>query len=659
MTPDFSRLTGIAVAAVLTVHIGAALAQPGTSSGRVTMGNLVTENVPPVPAGLAQRLQQYANTRSAGIADWSPDGKSLLITTRFGEAAQLHRVDQPMGARRQLTYFDEPIPTGAFAADGQSLLLIRDVGGSEDYQIYVLDLNTGAARVVSDGTARHSMPILSADRKMLAFSSNRRNGRDMDVYVADAAAPEQARMIHSAGGSWQPEAWSPAGEKLAITQSISVAESRIVIIDIATGSAQEIPTASGKAALGEPTFGTDAGTLFYTSDDGSDFTQLRLRDLRTGKDRVLTADVPWDVARLTVSRDGKRLVYVINEDGIDRLRLLDTKSLKPLPAPAIPDGQVTGLRFSPDGDRLAIGVTTATAPSDVYVYALKGKALTRWTESEVGGLNPARFVAAETVRYPSFDAVDGKPRQIPALVYTPKDRPGPHPVLVQIHGGPEGQERPSFVAETQAFVNELGIAVIKPNVRGSTGYGKDFQMLDNGLQREDSVKDIGALLDWIGTQLKLDAKRVMVYGGSYGGFMTLASLVAYNDRLAGGIDVVGISNFITFLNNTRGYRQDLRRVEYGDERDPMVRAFFERISPLNNAAKITKPLMVVQGLNDPRVPAGESEQMVAAVKANGGVVWYVQANDEGHGFRKKSNRAYQQQAMFMFLERYLIGGATN
>jgi dipeptidyl aminopeptidase/acylaminoacyl peptidase len=564
-----------------------------------------------------------------------------------------------LGARRQLTYFDEPIPAGVFAADGQSLFLIRDVGGNEDHQIYVLDLDTGAGHMVSDGASRHSMPILSADRRQMAFASNRRNGRDMDIYVADAAAPARARMIYSAGGYWQPAAWSPAGDKLAITQSISAAEGRIVILDLASGSSLEITTQSGKAALGEPIFGADAGTLFYTSDEGSDFSQLRLRDLRTGKDRVLTADAPWDVARLTASRDGKRLAYTINEDGIDRVRLLDTQFLKAPPVPALPEGQVTGLRFSPGGDQLAIGVTTATAPSDVYVYALKSKTLTRWTESEVGGLNAARFVAAQTVRYPSFDTVDGKPRQIPALVYVPTDRPGPFPVLVQMHGGPEGQERPSFVAETQAFVNELGIAVVKPNVRGSTGYGKAFQMLDNGLKREDSVKDIGALLDWIATQPRFDAKRVMVYGGSYGGFMTLASLVAHNDRLAGGVDVVGISNFITFLSNTRGYRQDLRRAEYGDERDPAVRAFFERISPLNNAARITKPLMVVQGLNDPRVPAGESEQMVAAVKKNGGTVWYVQANDEGHGFRKKSNRAFQQQAMFMFLERYLIGGATN
>jgi dipeptidyl aminopeptidase/acylaminoacyl peptidase len=633
-------------------------AETGAPPGRVERGNLVTENVPPVPAALAERLQQYANTRAASMADWHPRDGSLLIATRFGEAAQLHRVDRPLGTRRQLTFFDEPIGDGAYTADGGRLIFIRDVGGSEDYQIFALDLASGRTTLLTDGTSRHSMPVLSPDRTRMAFASNRRNGRDNDIYVAELSAPDRAQLVYEATGSWSPEAWSADGRRLALTQYISVSESRIVLLDLTSGTAREVKAAGDPAALGTPQFDRDGRRLFYTSDDGTEFAHLRVRDLATDEERVLSGDTPWDVTDVKISPDGATLAYVVNADGVDRLRLLDARSLKPLRGPNLPNGQVGRLDFSPDGTKLAFTLTTDTEPGDVYVYDLRPRTLTRWTESEVGGLNPARFVAARTIRYPTFDTVDGAPRQIPALVYMPQGRPGPVPVIVQIHGGPEGQERAGFVAETQAFVAELGAAVIKPNVRGSTGYGKTYHQLDNAARREDSVKDIGALLGWIAAQPQFDAQRIAVYGGSYGGYMVLAAMVHYSDRLAGGIDVVGISNFITFLANTRGYRQDLRRAEYGDERDPAMRAVFERISPLNNVQRITKPLLIVQGLNDPRVPVSESEQMLAALKRNGTPVWYLMARDEGHGFRKKSNRAYQQQVTFMFLERLFAPGVN-
>lgn len=625
---------------------------------RIERGVLVTERVPDVPAALAARLQQYANTRAAGVVDWHPDGASLLISTRFGEAAQLHRVNTPLGARQQITFFDEPIQSGAYAADGASVFFVRDVGGNEDYQIYAQDLTTGRASLLTDGKSRHTMPVLSKNRKQLAFTSNARNGRDMNVYVADAATPTQARMIYEAPGSWSVNSWSADGQQLAITQYISISETRLLVLNVVTGKTTEIKPKEPKAAMGEARFAPDGNALFYTSDDGAEFTQLRRRDLKTNVEQVLSAEIPWDVTSVEIAPDGKIISYVTNEDGIDKLRLLDTATLQQKRTADIPAGQMGRLHFSPDSERIAFSLTTAVSPSDIYVYDVRTAKLTRWTESEVGGLNPRTFVAAQTIRYPSFDKVNGAPRQIPALVYKPKVKPGPFPVIVQIHGGPEGQERASFVAETQAFVNELGAAVIKPNVRGSTGYGKTYHTLDNAILREDSVKDIGALLDWIATQPDLDAKRVVVYGGSYGGYMVLAAMVHYSERLAGGIDVVGISNFNTFLKNTRGYRQDLRRTEYGDERDPAIRAFFERISPANNVARITKPMLIVQGLNDPRVPVTESEQMLAALKANGNTPWYLMAKDEGHGFRKKSNRAYQQQVGFMFLEK-AFGPASN
>jgi dipeptidyl aminopeptidase/acylaminoacyl peptidase len=276
--------------------------------------------------------------------------------------------------------------------------------------------------------------------------------------------------------------------------------------------------------------------------------------------------------------------------------------------------------------------------------------LARWTQSELGPIDRSKPVAALPIRFPTWDTVGSSPRLISGFLYRPAT-PGPHPVLIQIHGGPESQFRPRWDAFTQYLVNELGYAVVAPNVRGSSGYGRSYLRLDDGRLREDAVRDIGSLLVWIGLQPDLDRSRVVAMGGSYGGYLTLASLVNYGDRLAGGIDVVGISNFVSFLTNTAGYRRDLRRVEYGDERDPEMRLFLQGISPLNNAAAIKKPLLVVQGLNDPRVPASESEQLVWRLRGNGGEVWYLAARDEGHGFRKKANVDAYLLTVSQFLRR--------
>jgi dipeptidyl aminopeptidase/acylaminoacyl peptidase len=365
---------------------------------------------------------------------------------------------------------------------------------------------------------------------------------------------------------------------------------------------------------------------------------------------VSPAGVQWDVDAFDVSADGRYVAFVINDDGRSRLTVVDNTMKLDMAPPGVPDGRIEEIRFDPTGKRLAFSAETAQSPRDVYVYDLTKNALERWTRSEPGPVDTNTFVIPELVHYPTWDRVGGRQRTLTAFLYTPRT-PGPHPVLIHIHGGPESQYRPGYEAFFQFLVNELGYAVIAPNVRGSSGYGKTFLKLDNGLLREDAVKDIGSLLVWIGVHPMLDRERVVVMGGSYGGYMALASLVSYNDRLRGGVDVVGISNFNTFLKNTSPYRQDLRREEYGDERDPRMRAFFSRISPFNNSTAIRKPLLVVQGMNDPRVPASESEQMVARVRANGGEAWYLAAKDEGHGFRKKSNRDFYLETVAMFLEK--------
>jgi dipeptidyl aminopeptidase/acylaminoacyl peptidase len=339
----------------------------------------------------------------------------------------------------------------------------------------------------------------------------------------------------------------------------------------------------------------------------------------------------------------------VNEDGASKLMLRDLAAQKEMASPELPFGVIGSFEFDAAGERLAFSLQTPGQPYDVWVYGLANGKLERWTQSEIGPLDAKRFVAPALVRYPSFDAVDGKPREIPAWVYKPAGS-GPHPVLINIHGGPEAQSLPLFSIATQQWV-ELGYAVITPNVRGSSGYGKTYLALDNGMKREDSVKDIGALLDWIATQDDLDASRIVLIGGSYGGYMVLSAMSHYNDRLRGAIDIVGISNFVTFLESTAEYRRDLRRPEYGDERDPEMREYLQKISPLNNAGKINKPMLIVQGQNDPRVPVTESEQMVAKIRANGGEVWYLVGLNEGHGFAKRDNVDYYQWAVALFLEK--------
>jgi dipeptidyl aminopeptidase/acylaminoacyl peptidase len=325
----------------------------------------------------------------------------------------------------------------------------------------------------------------------------------------------------------------------------------------------------------------------------------------------------------------------------------------------MPLGLIYNLKFHPDNRQIAVTLNTAQSPSDVFVLKLgrnplAAKSLSRWTYSEVGGLDTRSFVEPELVQFPTFDLIGEIPRNIPAFVYRP-DGDGPHPVIIFVHGGPEGQYRPSFNSAFQMWVGELGAAVIAPNIRGSTGYDSEFVSLDDGFRREDAVKDIGALLDWIANQPELDENRVAIYGGSYGGYIVLASAVHYSDRLRAGVDVVGISNFVSFLETTEDYRRDLRRHEYGDESDPEIRAFLERISPLNNADRIDIPLLVTQGQNDPRVPVSESEQIVKALRDQGQPVWYIKAMNEGHGFDRKENLDIHHQATVMFLQRYLVG----
>ncbi|MDZ7359176.1 MAG: S9 family peptidase [candidate division KSB1 bacterium] len=624
------------------------------------VGNLVIDGIPDIPARIVERMNQYQNVRSAGFLDWNPNGPGILISTRFAETSQIHYVERPGGARQQLTFFKEPVGGGSFypGKDRNGFLFSMDTGGAEFFQLFFFDRDAGQSTLLTDGKSRNTGGLWSHDGKWIAYSSTLRNGRDSDIRLMRVDKPGVSELLVETQGAWSAIDWSPDNSKLLVQHYVSANESYLYSCDVATKKLTPInPQKDKKIAYGAALWSKDGRGVYYTSDENGEFQQLIYHELATGKKTVITGNLLWDVDDIALSDDGRRLAYVTNEDGISKLYVLDLQTKQEeKDLPRLPVGLIFGLKFSKDGIELGMTLNTSQTSGDVYSINLATRELVRWTFSEVGGLKAEKFVTPQLIRYPTFDKVNNKPRMIPAFYYKPRQAAGKIPVIINIHGGPEGQARPGFNSTYQYLVNELGIAVLVPNVRGSSGYGKTYLAMDNGYKREESVKDIGALLDWIAQQPELDASRVGVTGGSYGGYMTLATMCMYNDRIRAGIDVVGISNFVTFLESTQEYRRDLRRVEYGDERDPKMREFLIKISPTTNAHKITKPLFVIQGLNDPRVPATESKQMVETVRQNGGNVWYLVAKDEGHGFRKKVNRDYQTNAESLFWETFLLNG---
>jgi dipeptidyl aminopeptidase/acylaminoacyl peptidase len=625
-------------------------------------GQLILQGVPEIPAPLIDRLNQYQNVRSASFLDWTRDGKGMYVRTRFGDLSQIHRVHAAGGTRQQLTWFREPIGPVVRRERSHELAITLDEGGGEQDQVYLFDTRTAKKRLVSDGASRNRLVRWSRNGRAMAFQSTRRNGRSNDLWIMDPDKPGSEQILLEAedGSWWGPSDFSRDGRYLLVQQFMNVTDSRVYVLNLRDRSLHmlagntEQPSANRAVAFDRRTQGA-----YYITNEHGKAAELAWKSLEPEAEPVyITSNIRWDVTEFALSDDGKRGAFVTNEEGISRLYLLNTKSNRFSLVRDIPLGIITGLNFNQDNRRIAMNLSTAQTPNDVYVMNLgrsakSSKSLVRWTYSEIGGLDTKTFVEPSLIHYPAFDMRGDQQRTIPAFIYRPGGK-GPHPVIIYVHGGPESQYRPAFSSTFQMWAAELGAAVIAPNIRGSSGYDNEYLALDNGRKREDAVRDIGALLDWIGTQPDLDQGRVAIYGASYGGYIVLASAVHYSERLRAGVDVVGISNFVTFLENTEDYRRELRRFEYGNEQDPEMRAFLEQISPLNNADRIDIPLLVVQGRNDPRVPASESEQIVQALRQRGQPVWYIEALNEGHGYNRKENRNVYEQAAILFLQQYLV-----
>jgi len=642
-----SRIFCILAAALLGV-----IATTGARAARIEQGDLVFDNLGPPAADSLARIGAYLGGREAGVLGWSPQG-GLLIATRFGATTELHLVERAGGERRQLTFSPEPVTTGAFSLDPtrSAFFYLEDVGGNGQFQLFYQHLGEAGARRLSDGRSVNLAPVWSNAGRDIAFATTARDGKSFDI---DVVSPESGALPHlvvgGTGGAWYPLDWSPDDSQLLALEYVSRRESHLFLVDLDTGKKRELD-AGAPAAITTARFARDGQGAYVISDRDTEFKQLRFVNFFKPQSTVLSGHIPFDIEAMAISRDGHYLAFVSQEGAVDKLQLLDLVAHQDLTPPHLPvSGRIDSLHFDATAKRLAFSAGATTAPRDAYVLDIGANKVEAWTSSEAGAVDLQRFVIPREISYPSFDREDSHGRDVPAYVYEPVN-PGPHPVLVLLGGGGGAREfRPGFDPWIQYVVTELGWAVIAPNLRGAAGYGKTYAALDQGRAREDAVKDVGALLVWLRAQGNFDAARVVVAGQSYGGYLALDVLANFSDRLRGAIDFGGIADFVALLTEAPAYRQDALRTEFGDERDPDTRAYLRRISPLTNAERISKPLLIVQGKNDPEVPEAQSEDMVNRLRSRGADVRFLLADDEGADLRQRRNRVIACAVVAEFLQ---------
>ena len=642
----------LCILAALIVSDSSLAGQTPGAAEIVPGDNLVTEGIPKIPASLAQTVNRYTNAWGFRLAGWDPAKRELIFKNLLGSETWILRSVSP-SVSPKLSFF---IPTGVYDVYWQPrakyLVYNHDADGNDSFQFYLFDVATRKSTLLTDGKSRNTEPVWSRAGDRIVYSSSPPNGNGVDLSVVNPFEPKTVRLMAQGKGNYlKAYDWSPDDRKVVFCDFASNTASTLWLLDIATGEKRLL---SQDAKEGDyydnPQFSTDGKGIYVVTDQGSEFRRLIYLDLGTKQHKSLSDNIKWDVEEFRLSPNGKSLAFVTNEDGVSRLHLLDTKTNKETAISDLPVGIISDLQWHSNSTDVGFNLKGPRTPNDVYSVATATGKVEHWYKGTTGGVDLEKLPEAQRIGWKSFDG-----RMISGFLQRPPASfTGKRPVIINIHGGPEEQYRPEFGYYNNYLLSELGVALIFPNVRGSTGYGRSFHKLDNGALRINAWQDIGTLLDWVKTQADLDADRIMIEGASYGGYMALAVAANYSDRIRCAVSDSGPSNLVTFLVNTAGWRRDLQRLEFGDERDAKTKEFLQQTAPLNNADKIKKPLFIIQGQNDPRVPAIEAQQMLAAVKKNGTPVWYLLAKDEGHDWSKKTNRDFRLYAKSMFIQEHLL-----
>jgi dipeptidyl aminopeptidase/acylaminoacyl peptidase len=589
-------------------------------------------------------FERYLNVRSANTPSFGPDGERLTFLMDTTGVPQVWRLDEPTAWPRQFTFEDERVSFASWSPERDELIFGMDQGGDEHTQLFRLDGDGETMTPLTDTPESiHNWGGWNSDGSQFAFTSNRRDGSVFDVYVQDRDGDEAERIYEGDGWLWAV-GWSPDDTRLAMLEAHSSFNRDVYVLDVETGEREHVTPHEGDAQYANVNWGPDGEALYLRTDENADTKYLARLDLDSGDLEVVDDGGDWDVEHFTLDEDTGRFVFARNVDGYTELtvgELTGETTFREFPTPNLPRGVYGAATFDDDAERFALTVTGSDENTNVYVADVESGAAEKWTDAATTGLPKESFVRPRLVRYESFDG-----REIPAFFSVPDDaEPGETPVIVSIHGGPQSQRRPSFSPVKQYFLNR-GYAYFEPNVRGSSGYGKAYAALDDVENRMDSVADIEAGVRWLRDQRAADPDRIVAMGGSYGGFMVLAALTEYPDLWAAGVDIVGIANWVTFLENTGDWRREHREAEYGSLAED--REFLESISPTNNIENIDAPLVVLHGANDPRVPVGEAEQIAETAAEQGVPVEKLIFDDEGHGFTKLENRieAYTTVAEF-------------
>jgi dipeptidyl aminopeptidase/acylaminoacyl peptidase len=629
-------------------------AQPGTLP---VPSDITVDGVPAIPTALVDAVAPYARFRQARMVAWHPTERRLVIATAFGNAPQLHHLSFPGGARTQFTFFTDgvssftdgvPPRSGAvFGPSGDFIVFQQDTArGAEVNQLVRYDFATGALTTLTDGKSRNGIPVVSR-HGIIAYDSTRRDGKNRDLYIVNPLDPASARIVLQTEGAWSALDWTQDGKAILAVQMVSSSEMHLWRVEVATGAKTLLtPRDDRPVRWSLAAFAADGQSVYALSNFRGE--SARIWRLSAGTWTAITPETDV-IESFALSKDGRTIAAVVDDGSTTRLILMDAAG-KPKPGPSLPPGVISDLSWHPSQSEVAFSLAGARAFNDVYSVSVSGARVERWTSSEMGGANPEALPDAEIVKWPGFDGL-----QISGVLYRPPARfAGPRPVIINVHGGPAERERPRALGRSNYFRNELGIAVIYPNIRGSSGFGRTFEELDNGLLRENAVKDIGALLDWIAAEPRLDEGRVMIAGASYGGYVALSSAIAYGDRLRGVNPAFGITDFPSYLESTDLSRQANRNAEYGDPADPEMRAFLTRISPLTNIRALKIPAFVAAGAKDTRIPISQAETLVKALKANGTPVWYVRFEEAGHLQLTAPTNDFSIYTWVMFVEKYLL-----